>query len=123
MNDARGHGTTTQQMQSAPRSAVFVWCNTKLAYPRALARHLGRNDLRIVSPLWVAPGVMDGCAFQIVVDHCAELSMKQRDEVRIINRFVKMRKCARFQSDLDAARASGMAASAIAAMNRNITKG
>lgn len=43
----RGTGRTTKQMQDAPRGAVFVWCNGLTDYPRRLARHIGRGDLKI----------------------------------------------------------------------------
>lgn len=46
----RGSGRTTRQMQAAPIGSLFVWCTPRLDYPRHLARQLGRDDLRIVSP-------------------------------------------------------------------------
>jgi hypothetical protein len=49
----RGSGKTTRAMQAAPKGAVFVWVNHHLDYPKALARHLGREDLKIVSPEWI----------------------------------------------------------------------
>jgi hypothetical protein len=49
----RGTGRTTAQMRAAPQNAVFVWCNNHLHYPAALAKHLGRTDLEIVSPDWL----------------------------------------------------------------------
>jgi len=78
-------------MQAAPRQAIFVWCNGKHDYPRALARHLGRSDIRIVSPSWVGSGRALGCAHTIVVDHAAVLSFQQREEVLIINDHVLRR--------------------------------
>lgn len=82
-------GRTSAQMQAAPLNSVFVWCNGRHGYPRALARHLGRPDIHIVSPSWVGSGRALGCAHTIVVDHAAMLSLCQRDEVRIINDHVR----------------------------------
>ena len=91
MSADRDSGRTSQQIQGAPHEAVFVWCNGQHHYPRALARHLGRTDIRIVSPSWVGSGRSLGCAGTIVVDHAAMLSLQQRDEVRIINDHVQRR--------------------------------
>ena len=85
MSEARGSGRTSAQMTAAPLNSVFVWCNGRHGYPRALARHLGRPDIRIVSPSWVDSGRSLGCAHTIVVDHAAMLSLRQRDEVLVIN--------------------------------------
>ena len=49
MRDLRGTGFTSRQMENAPDGAVFVWCNGHLDYPKRLAEHLGRKDLRIES--------------------------------------------------------------------------
>jgi hypothetical protein len=89
MSDIRGSGRTARQMQAAPPKAVFVWCNGQHYYPRALARHLGRSDIRIVSPSWVGSGRSLGCADTIVVDHAAVLSARQHDEVCIINDYAQ----------------------------------
>jgi len=42
-----GQGQTTCQMRAAPRAALFIWRDEDLTYPKALAQHLGRSDLRI----------------------------------------------------------------------------
>jgi hypothetical protein len=91
MSYIQGLGRTAQQIQAAPPQAVFVWCNGHHGYPRALARHLGRSDIRIVSPSWVGSGRSHGCADTVVVDHAAMLSSRQRDEVRIINDYAQSR--------------------------------
>lgn len=69
----RGSGRTTEQLRSAPKGAVFVWCNGGLAYPRKLARHMGRDDLTIVTAHSYAMGETDllvkGSNRKIVVDH------------------------------------------------------
>ena len=91
MSGDRESGRTSQQIQAAPPQAVFVWCNGYHGYPRALARHLGRSDIRIVSPSWVGSGRSLGCADTIVVDHAAVLSSRQHEEVRIINDYAQSR--------------------------------
>ena len=91
MSETRGSGRTSEQMQAAPLNTVFVWCNGQHGYPRALARHLGRPDIHIVSPSWVGSGWALGCAHTVVVDHGAMLSLRQRDEVLIINDYVRSR--------------------------------
>ena len=48
-----GLGHTTHQMQHAPPYSTFVWCNHNYHYPNSLAKHLGREDLKIVGPEWV----------------------------------------------------------------------
>jgi hypothetical protein len=66
----RGSGQTSEQMKSAPRDAVFVWCSGDLRYPTDLARHLGRDDLKIVRPeyhsVFMAAG---GTRSAVVIDH------------------------------------------------------
>ena len=50
MNESlRQTGRTTEQMKTAPKGAIYVWCNNRLHYPHALAHHLGRSDLIIIS--------------------------------------------------------------------------
>lgn len=63
-------GKTSRQMVRAERGAVYVWPNRNLDYPRNLARHLGRDDLEIVSFSWVERGEWRGREIRkIVVDH------------------------------------------------------
>lgn len=50
---ARGDGTTSAAMLSAPHGAYYVWCTKDTSYPRALSAHLGRSDLVIVPSIWV----------------------------------------------------------------------
>jgi hypothetical protein len=49
----RGSGKTTRAMLAAPHGAVFIWCSPHLDYPTQLAKHLKRDDLKIVSPEWM----------------------------------------------------------------------
>lgn len=68
----RQSGRTTQAMQAAPRDAVFVWCNHHLDYPKDLARKLGRDDLKIVSPSWLTDRRWVGLELSALqLDHAA----------------------------------------------------
>jgi hypothetical protein len=72
MSDYRGTGRTTQQMTDAPLGAVFVWCNSALHYPEALARQLGRDDLVIRRLSWLERRNVMGRTFPgVIVDHAA----------------------------------------------------
>lgn len=83
----RQTGRTTLQMRAAPQGAVFVWCNEELFYPKALARDIGREDLKIISPRGIEWGQASrGRIPGIVVDHAAQLTSLQRIEVYEIER-------------------------------------
>lgn len=44
-------GLTTKQMMAAPQRALYIWpVASSISYARALAHHIGRHDLAIVSP-------------------------------------------------------------------------
>lgn len=76
----RQSGRTTRAMQEAPKGAVYVWVHSNLDYPKELARKLGREDLRIVSPAWLEDRVWVGSLFSgIRLDHAATLSSRQWD--------------------------------------------
>lgn len=78
----RGVGNTTRQMQVAPKNAVFVWVNGHLEYARDLAAHLGRTDLKIVSPAWLTQREWAGRELSgIVLDHACRLDRDQRKEL------------------------------------------
>jgi hypothetical protein len=67
-------------MESAPKGAIFIWCNGRKDYPERLARSIGRGDLQIVSPNWLESDRWKGMHLNgIVIDHAAELSGMQRD--------------------------------------------
>lgn len=76
MDTDRGKGTTTLQMQAAPKEAVFVWGHGRTDYPSSLAIHLKRDDLKVVSPDWLLNRHYLGWRqlSGIVVDHAARLS-------------------------------------------------
>jgi hypothetical protein len=65
----RGTGRTTKQMRDAPQGAIFVWCNGHTDYPRALARHLGREDLRIEPRSFVESNTHMATSKPIIQDH------------------------------------------------------
>ena len=46
-------GRTTNQLKQLPLNAVFVWRDSNLSYPQALAKRINRLDIEIVSPFWV----------------------------------------------------------------------
>lgn len=74
---ARGDGATTRQMESAPKEAIFVWCNGETSYPRKLAQKIGREDLRVKAPDWLECR-WRGLEFTgVVVDHAAKLTDRQ----------------------------------------------
>lgn len=66
----RQTGRTTREMQIAPKNAVYVWCNSRIDYPRALARAIGREDL-VIRPLsWLTMQSVAGHKFSgIALDH------------------------------------------------------
>jgi len=70
----RQTGRTTQQMQAAPQGAVFVWCNSHVDYPIALARALGRGDLAVYPLAWLEPiNVIGRNLSGLVLDHATPL--------------------------------------------------
>jgi ABC-type sugar transport system substrate-binding protein len=75
----RQSGRTTKQMQQAPDNAVFVWCNSHLAYPEMLARALGRDDLAIWALSRLSPRNLWARKFPaLVIDHAALLGPEAR---------------------------------------------
>jgi hypothetical protein len=45
----RGTGTTTQQLQGAPKGALFIWNNNfSVHYAKGLCERLGRTDIEVV---------------------------------------------------------------------------
>jgi len=72
-------GASTQQMQKAPVGAVYIWANRALTYPKNLARRIGRDDLKIVSPEWLDSSRYQGYELTgVVVDHATLLTEDQR---------------------------------------------
>jgi hypothetical protein len=70
--DNRQTGRTTQQIKNAVFGAVFVWVNSDIKYPTALAAKLGRHDLEVRPLSWLKPQNVRGRRFSgVVVDHAA----------------------------------------------------
>lgn len=76
-NEERGTGQTTDQMRSAAKNAVFVWCASNLDYPRRLADSIGRSDLEIITPSQMHTRLCGRRVAEVVVDHAAELDICQ----------------------------------------------
>lgn len=72
-----GSGYTTKQIRDAPRDAWFVWCNNQRAYPEALARTLGRRDLRIISAEEIDRRLRGMRNQTVIVDHATLLDARQ----------------------------------------------
>jgi len=72
-------GRTSGQMRDAPAGAVFVWCTSHTAYPHALARHLGREDLLIMPSSWLASNRVRGVSLPVVLDHALAASHAYQD--------------------------------------------
>ena len=87
MMDGRQTGYTTQQMNSAPPGAVFVWCDSHTSYPMKLAKKLGRDDL-VVRPLsWLGSRSFMGAPFTgLVIDHAARPDSDAIDVLRYLEK-------------------------------------
>lgn len=73
----RGTGTTTQQLKSAAKGALFIWNNNfTLNYPRTLCHKINRPDIQVVEPhVLTADGypTLHGSQYSdIIVDHALE---------------------------------------------------
>jgi len=76
----RGTGRTTKQIRDSPKSAIYVWCNRDLHYPREIAKKIGREDLEIVSPSIFDHGAEKLRGREItgmVIDHATYLNPSQ----------------------------------------------
>jgi hypothetical protein len=77
----RATGATSRQMRNAPQWATFVCPNDAKGYYVALARHVGRADLTVVSLAWLdRPIRRTGRA--LVIDHAAKLDERRAETVR-----------------------------------------
>ena len=85
MERERGDGETSRQMLAAPQGAVFVWNNNHIAYAKALARRLGREDLVVVRLEWLTGNAWRGTTLTgLVIDHAAGLTVEQADRASCI---------------------------------------
>ena len=68
----RQTGKTQAQMAAAPNGSFYLWPNNQLDYPKKLAQHIRRFDLRIYSielALWENARVLYGTRHAVVLDH------------------------------------------------------
>lgn len=81
----RQTGRTTQQMTDAPLGAVFVWCDSNLYYPQALACQLGRADLVVRRLSWLERRNVMGRTFPgVTVDHAAHCGAEAQEALRYL---------------------------------------
>jgi hypothetical protein len=83
----RQTGRTTAQMSAAPLGAVFVWLNSNLIYPKALAAKLGRDDLEVRPLSWLNVRNTRGRRFnysEVVVDHAVPFDSERYAALNIL---------------------------------------
>jgi hypothetical protein len=73
----RGTGTTTQQLKSAAKGALFIWNNNfTLNIPKSICCRINRPDIKVVGPhVLTAEGYnsLHGSRYSdIIVDHALE---------------------------------------------------
>lgn len=89
MTDERRTDRTTAQMLEAPKGAYYVWYCAALSYPKQLAKHLGRADLKIVSPSFFGhKGRGSGLKTKIIIDHGCVLSISNLTTIARCNTLV-----------------------------------
>ena len=82
----RQTGRTANQMLSAPKGSLFIWCREDTSYPKHLAYYLGRSDLKIVSP-----GHLEGHSLRglrvpaVIVDHATIFNDNQLEGFDYLN--------------------------------------
>lgn len=70
MSKDRQTGRTTRQLEEAPQGTIFVWYNGHTDYPHALARKLGREDIKIKPFSWLDERNVRGLrGTNVVLDH------------------------------------------------------
>lgn len=82
--EKRRSGRTTAQMKAAPKGAYYVWPHKAADYARALASHLGRNDLTVVDPAFFSYRERRGkrkLRLKIVIDHACVLTVSQASAI------------------------------------------
>jgi hypothetical protein len=90
--DDRGTGRTRRAMEAADHGAIYIWCNGGLSYPKQLAKHLGRDDLKIYSPSVLEDGRLRGIlAPEIVVDHATRLTDAQYEQLDYVRQILLLR--------------------------------
>ena len=92
LRSVQKQGITTHQMRSAPRDSIYVWLDSNFLYPRRLAKLLGRDDLKIVSPDFLSQYEYVGLSYPAVLDHATRLTRRQVEAFEEINRRYQLRK-------------------------------
>lgn len=81
----RRTGRTAEQLNNAPKGAVFVWCNDRIAYPRDLADSLERKDITVRPLSWLQKQYVIGIRpVHVIVDHAAELQKGHQDALNYL---------------------------------------
>jgi hypothetical protein len=73
----RRTGRTTQQMEAAPKGAIYVWPSDALIVPKQMARDLGRDDLEVIPESQFRIGWLERKSSpipKVVIDHATELT-------------------------------------------------
>lgn len=75
----RGTGITTRQLQHLPKNGVFIWCNNDISYPQALARKIGRPDIKIYRRgILLSPYRLSGMTLtEVWCDHACERTKEE----------------------------------------------
>lgn len=69
----RRNGKTSSALLAAPARCVYVCIGASVRYTEALARSLGRHDIRVVGPSWLrAHHYLGADRDSVVVDHALE---------------------------------------------------
>jgi hypothetical protein len=86
MDEERGTGRTTRQILKAPQGALYIWVNSNLFYPKMLAHHLGRQDIKFASPRSLRMRELQGRRrSQIIIDHAAVLDREMLDYIEALH--------------------------------------
>lgn len=90
-NKDRQTGWTTAQIQLAPRGAIYVWpFVVSLAYPKSLARFLGRDDLEIIPEATFRMNRVAGRRnIAVVIDHATELTAEGWQALKYVEQAAK----------------------------------
>jgi len=68
-------GITTAQIKSAPIGAIYIWVTNDTWYPKALAKHLGREDIQFKSHSWFTLDNVIGKQLPIIIfDHHVKMT-------------------------------------------------
>ena len=79
----RGMGKTTEQVKNASKDAIYVWPTHHLIYIKELVKHLGREDLKIVTTSYISLNNCRGSDREIVLDHAYDVNLSFVERVKI----------------------------------------